>query len=312
MKIITIFGAGASHDSKSRHVTSGRPELKPPLTDELFNEEYTASFIHRYPNAAGLIPDVRRGIGDGKTIETILTELWDRRSQNRYLGPAITELQRYLAHFFKEVSQHYLQHGSNYRQYISLLQELNFESLFVSFNYDTLLDQELSQMENFPFTKPADYINCKIPLIKVHGSWNWIQEQDGGITVWPHNVKLSTDTINNPMAIGLPIPSQKGFVCPQNHLDALKSALQETVCIVVIGWKAREPHFFELLEQAGSKSKTIHLLVVARSEDTQHEVTVEFSKYFKSIRRPSNIGLGGFDAFLEAASASRTAGIFLG
>src|SRR5207302_10386358 len=50
---------------------------------------------------------------------------------------------------------------------------------FVTFNYDTMLDEELARLLGVQIKDMSDYAQRDYALIKLHGSVNWGREVDG-------------------------------------------------------------------------------------------------------------------------------------
>jgi len=50
-------------------------------------------------------------------------------------------------------------------------------------------------------------------------------------------------------AIALPVETKSTFECPSAHLDMLKADMSQVTRLLIIGWRATETHFLELLRQ---------------------------------------------------------------
>ena len=149
------------------------------------------------------------------------------------------------------------------------------------------------------------YITRDLALIKPHGSVNWAQFLPGEIgplnekshghgtrNIRTHN--LSTDhlisaaqdldfsngeigfrTWNNGgtifsqrwhPAIAIPVDRTKTFVCPPDHLERLSHDLEWVTRILIIGWRATEKHFLDMLHDRLPKNRPLSLCVVDKDQ----------------------------------------------
>jgi hypothetical protein len=49
-------------------------------------------------------------------------------------------------------------------------------------------------------------------------------------------------------ALAVPIVSKSEFVCPTNHVDALREFLPKVTRVLIIGWRAAEEPFLQMLK----------------------------------------------------------------
>lgn len=298
MKIVTIFGAGASHDSLANRGVVHSAVLKPPLTNELFQDSGRGGvrddFLSRYPSLATLVPDIRKEFSKGNvTLEQVLGQLWLHAQDKPHRLKQIGEASRYIAQYLWQCSKNYILFGSNYEAYINLLLDYKLEGSIVTFNYDTLIESAWEKALGLEFKHIEDYISCPLPLIKVHGSWNWYKKNEGLISIEDRNrVPFDED-----VCIGLPIVEAKTIVCPTRHMDVLREHIKEADKIIVIGWRGNEPHFFDELEKAGTKSRDLHLIVVNSSDQGCAEAYRNFQPHFRNVILERYTG--GFTKFID-------------
>jgi hypothetical protein len=70
-------------------------------------------------------------------------------------------------------------------------------------------------------------------------------------------------------ALAIPVESKSDFECPDEHLAALREAIPQVDKLLVIGWRAAETHFLELLRQY--IQAPIRTCVVAENRATASE-----------------------------------------
>ncbi len=148
--------------------------------------------------------------------------------------------------------------------------------LFVTFNYDELLEDALSD-HGFSVDTFEGYINrtVKFALYKLHGSVNWVRlvfcgashrktrdevingalqltEPQSG-TGFRLSRNIDTDWVERDFvgipAIAIPINRKLNFECPVEHIAHLRQELPKIKRILVIGWQGTESNFTDLLRQ---------------------------------------------------------------
>ncbi len=66
-------------------------------------------------------------------------------------------------------------------------------------------------------------------------------------------------------ALSLPLKTKSTFVFPQPHREEMSRCLSTTSRVLVVGWRASEPHFLSLW--ADQKPPAVRALIVSNSED---------------------------------------------
>jgi hypothetical protein len=174
-RLIVVVGAGASYDC-SRSLRDD--EFKPPLVTLLFDGRTSfAKILHEYTLAEQAAADIRPAIASGATAieEFLRTRLRD--AEDAYARQRYWQVPLYLQHLMHTVSQTdghgYTIQPDNYDALLNAALVLD-EVVFISLNYDTLLDDRLFAyppgLENI-YSYIHDRRNWS--LIKVHGSVNW-------------------------------------------------------------------------------------------------------------------------------------------
>jgi hypothetical protein len=177
-KKMVIFGAGASHDYI--HNTSGQ-KLKhaPPLTAHLFEDGYDP-ILKDFPHARNLSSEILIHAGG---VEDYFQRKWDRigRYTDTLLFRQLLNTQYYIYALFRQISHRHADERKN--NYVNLTRwayeyagSNDQHVLFVTFNYDTILDNSLQSTCDYSFEHIDDYVNFEnrhILLFKPHGSCNW-------------------------------------------------------------------------------------------------------------------------------------------
>jgi hypothetical protein len=174
--------------------------------------------------------------------------------------------------------------------------------LLITFNYDRLIEQALALSSmKINITEVSDYIrHDAYRLYKLHGSVHWAREVDSPIekvaerNVWEvaHELidKAANLTISDryrmvtarpvgkidstPLfpAIAIPVETKRGFECPSAHLASLCTDLKNVTKVLVIGWRATEKHFLDLLK-SNLKGKINVQAVAGQKPDAEQIVT---------------------------------------
>jgi hypothetical protein len=163
----------------------------------------------------------------------------------------------------------------------------------VTFNYDKILEKALSSV-GIEVQNLSDYIsNDSYKLIKLHGSVDWGREVETPIENITHmsagdhartlinrtgEIKISkkyhmvsgipiakSGDIALFPALAIPVETKIDFECPAEHLDSLRSLIPQVDKILMIGWRASEQPFLQLLGE--NLQQEIRGLVVAGGKD---------------------------------------------
>lgn len=299
-KILIIFGAGASADLAPPGFSTAHNDLKPPLTNGLFSHNLTDGLLDETTFLGSSIGEIREKIERGENVEELL-KYYDNlaRSGTESRVKLLDDLIWYLGRLFSYCSKH-INHGSNYQRLLNFLNDNKITSTLVTFNYDTLIEKAITSVHGVQYTNIEDYIVSPTPLIKLHGSWNWINS-DAGISLYPANNSLpkaqrTEDRLN--IRLGIPLAARKGFLVPVSHLFTLEKALQDIDLIITVGWRGDEPHFFDWIKDRRDwGSKPYNLYSVGNSADGCQQMLKKFS----AISPPNHFEFyhGGFSGFFR-------------
>ncbi|HTS14876.1 MAG TPA: hypothetical protein VMH24_04355, partial [Candidatus Sulfotelmatobacter sp.] len=266
MTLLVILGAGASHDL----MPSANLAARPPLTSEIFSR--FTDFLEHYPGAAEAWNKMLHGLGtEGQTIETQLQALRDESVQYDPLKRQLLAVQFFLQHIFSKVSSDWSKDSypgevNNLRYLVGELERWRDKSdqrlLYVTFNYDTLLENAIQREPGTVFETMDRYLGSERSVIKVHGSWNWKRVAAGKAP--PHSgerayyravIEAAPQLTPTPVyhvianaqqvaldgqqagvegsvllpAVAIPVVRKDAseFNCPKDHLDRLRQWLKD-------------------------------------------------------------------------------------
>lgn len=172
----------------------------------------------------------------------------------------------------------------------------------VTFNYDLMLETAVEplgvRIENL-----ADYVRDEhYKLIKLHGSVNWGREVNVSVNKPQEGPWPTVDTLIDRAAsleitrnfrlvdqrptyhyggralfpaIAIPVESKVDYECPEEHLEVLHAAIPHVEKLMVVGWRAAEIPFLNLL--AENLSGPIQGLVVSGNYDAATETADRLS-----------------------------------
>lgn len=315
--LLVIFGAGASYDS-APHLPPPRSTAdklaqanysqdRPPLANELF-EDRTAfvGAMVGFPACLDLIPSLRRS---GTAVERELARFQQQAETFPRRHQQIAAIRYYLHVALWECQRRWQDRHRGITSYGALLDEIERwrfrnreEVCFVTFNYDTILEETMERYLNFRRDNFNSYIQQKnYSVIKVHGSINWGREIDLPQTAghvnhdWiiDHAAELKiTDRYRfataHPMlyegdqvifpALAIPVEKKDEFSCPASHVQVLESLLTKVTKIIVVGWRATETHFLGLLAHRLKRGEQ-DVLAVSGDQRGLDETFANLGKY---------------------------------
>ena len=191
----------------------------------------------------------------------------------------------------------------------------------VTFNYDTMLEAALPVV-GVEIRSLPDYVaSDRYKVIKLHGSVNWARGVDTPIDasnkntwqvayelierapgleisqtyriVTEHPIGKHNGSVFFP-ALAIPVQSKVDYECPREHLDALGACIPEVTKLLLIGWRATEVPFLELLSRY--LTKELHVMVVAGDQDKAKEPIDNLGK--AGVKGVFLAAKGGFTDFV--------------
>ena len=290
--LLVVFGAGASYDSYPEVPASAPPvvqmqssteEDRPPLANQLFdNREIFVALMEKFRDCQALVPILRQS---GASVEKKLAEF---REQGKTFPRARRELAaiQYYLHFalWTCQKQWYSRHRgvTNFATLLRELERWRFETnqhiCFVTFNYDTMLEEAMETVLRLTVRSIDSYRWENYSLFKLHGSVNWgrVVEHNYGqgspdlfYQALMDSVERGTSSITeryhlcdlelhpNPPsgvllypALSIPMDKKDEFSCPLGHITALEALLPRVTKVITIGWRGTEAEFLAKLKFA--------------------------------------------------------------
>jgi len=318
-RLVVIVGAGASADA----ATPGNVNddgWRPPLVKDLFSRKYSA-VLDRYPFAQEVAADLGPGQQPALSIEQFIRGRY-RGSDHPPSRRKYHSIPPYLQELLQRCSREFARAPDNYLRLMSSLLELP-ETIFVTLNYDTLLDFRLSR--HSPLLTLDDYITRKEPewsLIKLHGSINWgrairgpadfsflepppelvLDEEilvTGGAAAPIDELRGIGKTEIYYPALSVPVGEEDELVCPPLHVEFLQERLAgaDALHLLIIGYSANDLEVLKLLKDSETEIESV--LIVNRSEEdcgyVEQQLGRHLGLHFGSIRRPYfSRGFGNF------------------
>lgn len=281
--LVVILGAGASNDARP---PGQGDDVRPPLTYRLVSTGFDQYWSHSYRGAASLIHRVRESVAAGSALETALQEYADEAARYPVVLSHVMAFRYYVQALFRDLTRRFGSDlGDGTTAYLRLVSKLerwrrdnNTRILYITFNYDTLLEEGLTSYLTRPFESAAKYLHHDRAVIKVHGSDNWGQEvrrtdgveltgtgpntiieaaEDGLEQLPGFHVLADINQVQMPNgayvapAVAIPIAAKDGtsWACPPDHLERMRQDLAEAWSVLVMGWKGQEPHFVQELKE---------------------------------------------------------------
>jgi len=276
-----------------------------------------------FPACKPLIPRLRK---PGVVVEEQLAEIQAEAITYPERHRQLTAIRYYLRQALWQCENRWkgIHHGIT--NYATLLDEIerwrlewNDKVCFVTFNYDTMLEEAMAQVLRLEVLNMDSYRDWgNYSLFKLHGSIDWgrIVEgvQRGGrppgsfyqqmIDTLPDRLlitgrytlctiqmhpKPDTNLVLFP-ALSIPVQKKDVFECPLAHIAALEANLPHVTKMMTIGWRATEAEFLNRLvsylpRQSGplpilpSKVRSPKLLIVSGSDDGARETAVNLARY---------------------------------
>jgi hypothetical protein len=285
--LMVIFGAGASYDSFSS-VPPGPPgdpgdriryPHRPPIANELFDFGEFRGLLDKYPQCRPLIPLLEKA----SNVEDVMGG-WQANADDMRLRQlaAIRYYLRDLIHWCQGQWRVVTRGVSNYGTILDQVRSHPKVSL-VTFNYDTMIEEALVDLRVRIDSMDGYLADRQFKLFKLHGSIDWVQRASfkgrGRDHRWNSAAEIidyapdlepttNFDRFGNgslptvlqvpdvvvrliPLIPALAIPTavKSTFICPRDHLETLREAIPQVTRILIVGWKAAEQHFLELLAQ---------------------------------------------------------------
>jgi hypothetical protein len=330
--LMIVFGAGASYDSSSwLRVSSSELyhetlRFRPPLANQLFDRLDFVNIASRYHRLIEILPQIQ-GL-DGISIEEVLEGL-QRESKSYVDGQKqLAAVKFYLRDVLRFCTDNWAKITRGLSNYSALLDQIarkrgNDPLALVTFNYDCLLEKAL-EARGLSLTTMDHYIgNPEYRIFKLHGSINWahrlgtpLAEINSSFLIEnAPSLKLadeftfydnSFEDLKHGQVLfpAIAIPTKgKSFECPKRHLQVLHAVIPDVTKILVIGWRAGELHFLELLK--GTLGELKEFMVVAGERHEAQEIADRIRAELGLDREVSSEIAVGFSDFVKNRQGDR-------
>jgi hypothetical protein len=323
--LLVVFGAGASYDSDPYNRPEYNPasrierlaaieEHRPPLANRLF--DHRPQFIdamNMFSDCKPLIPHLRRA---GVAVEQELARFQHEAESYPGRESQLGAIRYYLRKAIWECQIRWNGVHAGVTNYLTFLDEVehwrieNKEKVcFVTFNYDTMLEEAMLQLLHFEVdSMDRYYLWPNYSLFKLHGSVNWgrvvqaVGRQGRHAPSFFQHLIHSIRSDSHPDVLGeyqlcnrdmepngradvvlypalsIPLHQKDEFSCPRTHVTALEAILPKVTKMITIGWRGAEQEFLRILKFArkmpahGIRS-AMRLLVITASERGVEETT---------------------------------------
>ena len=328
--LMVVFGAGASYDSVPSRRTKVRIESRPPLANQLFEDRsFFVSAMKSFPRCQPIIPYLQNPPQD-VSIEQVLQNLQAEAQQYQERHSQLAAVRFYLQYMMWEFARRWKDEAKGITNYKTLLDQIELwrkptdRVCLVTFNYEGLIEEAMPGV-GVNINALSDYIKSDAyKLIKLHGSVNWWRKVDTPIesvasqNPWPvahelidkaPNLSLSESYVmvpqgDNPMgdfrgealfpAVAIPLETKKEYECPTEHIEALRSFIPEVTKMLIIGWRATETHFLQLL--ADNQQYDVRVRAVSGDENEARDALERMEK--AGVKGKFSTVKGGFTDFI--------------
>lgn len=282
-------------------------EFRPPLLSELLpSRRPFGEALSHFPQCAGLITDLRRRLEADPDIglEALLEE---KQAEAATYPPAAQELMAfryYLQEILSVCGDEWWRLSRSETNYSDLLRRIDrwrhaqqTRVAIVTFNYDTLLDRAAESQLGMHLGRISEYVAGDAwQIFKPHGSVNWGRWADweerhsNGDQIRRYVIENSTDLKESDEfvvadrsepqsgfkrrkilvpALAIPLAVKDSFQCPQSHVREMEKAIRRSFKILVIGWRATEAHFLQLLDGLPGKAPQIEVVTESDASSSQ-------------------------------------------
>lgn len=312
--LVVLVGAGASHDCTDSPVVV--QNWRPPLAAQLFSDkrEYVDILV-KYPGAAFLAPMIR-AFGEEGFEENL-------RKYQSHPNPDIRRnflhVPLYLQDLIWTFCQEYvLERPTRFDHMIGLMLDANFDHvLFLTLNYDLLLDAALQRALSTTFKEPGDWHNTGrgLTMVKLHGSVNWgykftinpgmrivqyVKQNDlppfdvGAIEVTPHLTRIH-DAVHDLWypALSVPIPGKTNYSCLPSAVAHAKSVIQNMTHLLCIGFSGKDDHVLDLLAESPNPARFAVVDYDSRPAGMSNRNAQRVWEHVKnrvSVKKPPSLG----------------------
>ncbi len=316
-KVCVILGAGASHDIAGEGSPLINSDFQPPLALDLFDIARHPAYwnvMQHYNGAAVLSQELAPLILSGEiSIEKELRRYAEHKDER--IRQNFKHIPAYLRDLLFRASTEYTHVPSSYmRLIIKLLADYPHDVLFITLNYDNLLESALERFDSrLQFRGIEEYVadGRQAMVVKLHGSINWFRRLPGGKGAqWnstvadldisekvPEGSILIADKVHT---VGQEIRDEhklypiltaplagKGLidvVCPESHATAAKQFMNTCGKFLIIGTSGLDDDLLSLLNSAVIPNSRPIVHIVDTGEGAK-KTRVRFEEGVRAFRK---------------------------
>lgn len=266
-------------------------EFRPPLAKELVATRFEDLAVPLHGSRA-IIDLLRRPMhskAPTAALESELAEISKLAERSPDRRQQLVAFRFYLQSVIDNTVAKWAEYTSGLTHYLTLLNRIHgwqqatrSRVLLVTFNYDGLLDDAAMEVvTGWSFSRSfPDYINRDdFRLFKLHGSTDWsrvfplpsrqlthlqnfriageMAARDelpaGELVANPVRTELDQQLQVSMPALAVPMAGKTTFECPPEHIAALVADMPKVKHVLIVGWRAAEPHAVRLLAGADSQ-----------------------------------------------------------
>ncbi|RNL78909.1 SIR2 family protein [Nocardioides marmorisolisilvae] len=327
-------GASYDSDPERTPLMHPSEDHRPPLATDLFAPASAVGqeIVKRYPQAGALIMRLREATRQKQDVEEVLQTIAGGEESYPRTKQQLVALSAYLADLITDVPARWADECQGLTNYVRALEEADRWNqavhsdepiVCITFNYDSLLEAAAESVFGVRLNSLDSYVsNADFRIYKPHGSVTWQQAavwDDSNVYRRPDGTqraiqlatslqweedrfryrqpdfhdKGSSRRIWMP-ALSIPMRRKANFTMPSSHLARMKEDLRQVTTVISVGWRARERHFLDLLQDHLGSSPA-QLIAVAESVESATETVEELWKTGRFNRYA--IGAYGFTGF---------------
>jgi hypothetical protein len=302
------------------------PEV--PLANQLFDDR--SSFVTVMEEYAACKPLVNLLRGKVQ-VEQQLAKFEQEASTFPVRNKQLAAIRYYLHQMLWNCGVNWRNQHRGITNYVTFVDEVdrwryreNEQVCFVTFNYDTMLEECLKELWGVKFDNFDAYTNDpRFKVVKLHGSIDWGRELDTvpgngrpdsiieasvrGLEVSERYQKVDRPPVHFPderfgyPALAIPVEKKSEFACPPDHLRALAEVLPRVTKIITIGWRATEQHFLTMLKKPlTGLSGDVDLMVVSGDLKGATETNINLGLVNPTSGHKYSIVQTGFSGLIQS------------
>jgi len=307
-KCTVILGAGASYDVHIPGTTTDpRSDFRPPLTVQLFDTRFQGQRNHFEGSKFLGYEFASLAKAGALNLEQKLREY--ANDNNQQIRRLFKDIPIYIRSVLIACSSHYYEHSGAHAFLIKrLLADYPHHVLFISLNYDDLLERSLASYSGKSITHMDEYVDKERQalIVKLHGSIDWLTPIGDVDPQRPRNIswEVAIENLDLSKPVGpiwkLANPSdfhQKDFshpykekhvypvltaplagkkpldiVCPPSHIQAVKDFVPQCRKFLFIGTSGLDEDLLSLLNQNTNVPSLVHYVGGRGVEETRRRL----------------------------------------